>query len=393
MSLLLSQRSKEKMSQRVYLDNNASAPLDPRIRDFIILTLPLLLGNPSSTHSCGRTLRALLTNAKDIGASFLGVNPRELIFTSGGTECVNMAIRGLVAKKSSGHIITSAVEHSCVIASCKFLEQNGFEVTYLQPGAWGAITPDALKAAIRSDTCLIALMAVNNETGVKTDISAIAAIAEEHHIPFFVDAIALLGKEKFAIPKGVSAMAFSGHKFHALQGVGLLYLRSNVKLQPLIVGGEHESGRRAGTENVLGIITMGKAFEILSKELIQSTEKMFILRKQFEETLLKCLPNIIINGEGPRTSNVSNIAFLGIDGEALLMNLDRAGIAASHGSACSSGALEPSRVLLSMNLPLDRVRSSIRFSLSKLNTEDEIERACAIIVDVVTQRKNNRIVR
>ncbi|MEI8365921.1 MAG: cysteine desulfurase family protein [Parachlamydiaceae bacterium] len=363
-----------------YLDNNASTPLDPRITDFIARTLPSLIGNPSSTHSYGRTVRALLSHAKDAAASVLHVSPRELTFTSGGTESVNMGIRGLItAQKKTGHIITSAVEHSCVIACCKLLETCGFTVTYLRPGAWGAVTPEAVQGAIRPDTCLIALMAVNNETGVKTDISSVASIAERHRIPLFVDAVALLGKEKFDITKGVSAMAFSGHKIHALQGVGLLFVRSGVKLQPLLVGGEHESGRRAGTENVLGILTMGKAFEFIATELPESSAWMLARRQQFEERLSSLMPDVLINGEGPRTVNVSNIAFPGIDGETLLMLLDRACIAASHGSACSSGALEPSRILLNMDLPPERVRSSIRFSFSRFTTEADIDHACTVI--------------
>lgn len=372
-----------KSGQSVYLDNNASTPLDPRIATFIADTLPSLVGNPSSTHTYGRRVRSLLTHARDAAASFLQVTPREVTFTSGGTESANLGIRGLVAQKKGGHIITSAVEHSCVIACCKQLEGCGFTVTYLRPGPWGAVTAEAVEAAIRSDTCLIALMAANNETGVKTDLTGVAAIAERHRIPFFVDGVALLGKERFLIPKGVSAMAFSGHKIHALQGIGLLYVRTGIKLQPLLIGGEHEFGRRAGTENVLGILSMGKAFELMSEECQASSERMFALRQQFEESLLKLLPQILINGEGPRTANVSNIAFPGIDGETLLMQLDRVGIAASHGSACSSGALEPSRILLNMDLPMDRVRSSIRFSLSRFTTEAEIAAVCHALIQLV----------
>ena len=366
------------MPLKVYLDNNATTPLDPEISEFIIQKLPSLNGNPSSSHSFGRSVRVLISQARDSAAAFLRVNPRELIFTSGGTEGVNMGIRGLVGSKKSGHIITSAAEHSCVISCCKFLESSGFTVTYLNPGPWGAVTPE-VHAAIQPDTCLITLMAANNETGVKTDIEAIAAIAEVHSIPFFVDGVALLGKEPFTIPRGVSAMAFSGHKIHALQGVGLLFVRLGLKLTPLIIGGEQEFGRRAGTENVLGIISLGKALEILLKNLPETSAEILRLRNLFEGKLKKHIPNLLVNGDGPRISNVSNLAFPGIDGETLLMNLDRAGLAASHGSACSSGALEPSRILLSMNLPVERVNSSIRFSLSRLTTEADIETACKII--------------
>lgn len=368
------------MTERIYLDNNATTPLDQRLVDLMIHEFPLMQGNPSSTHSFGQQARGLVSRARSFIASYLQVKSQELIFTSGGTESVNMAIRGLVAHQTRGHIITSCVEHSCVIEVCKFLKTQGYELTVLPTGPWGAVLPEAVESAMRPDTQLVALMAVNNETGVKTDIQAIAKMTQARRIPFFVDAISLLGKESVMIPQGVSAMAFSGHKIHALQGIGLLFLRAGTKFQPLILGGEQEYGRRAGTENVLGILSLSKAIEWLS---VKDNERIQSLRERFESTLLKALPSILVNGEGPRTSNVSNLAFSGINGEALLMNLDRAGIAASHGSACSSGSLEPSRILLAMGLPLDRVNSSIRFSLSRLTTPAEIDRACAILIALI----------
>ncbi|HEV8051675.1 MAG TPA: cysteine desulfurase family protein [Parachlamydiaceae bacterium] len=369
--------------RRIYLDNNASTPLDPLVADFIVKNLPLLQGNPSSSHSFGQAARSLINKAKASISSFFGVKSSELIFTSGGTESVNIAIRGLISHKPPGHIITSSVEHSCVIAVCKLMEAQGYSVSYLPSGPLGAVQPDAVKAAIRPDTQLIVLMAVNNETGVKTDIQSIARITQEHRIPFFVDAVSQLGKEVILIPPGISAMAFSGHKVHALQGIGLLYLRTGTKLQPLIFGGEQEYGRRAGTENVLGILSLSKAMELLSPAAYEGVK---LLRDRFESVLLKAIPGLLINGEGARISNVSNLAFPGVDGEALLMNLDRAGIAASHGSACSSGSLEPSRILLGMGLPLERVNSSIRFSLSRLTTAAEIEAACATIICLVKKQ-------
>ena len=371
------------MGQRIYLDNNASGQLDPRMIEFITQTLPTLNGNPSSAHSPGRSIRGMVAQARDAIATFLGVKPQQIIFTSGGTESINASIRGIALQKKTGHIITSAAEHSCVHSVCKYLESCGFTVTYLAPGAYGAVMPDQVRAAICADTCLIALMAVNNETGVKTHIQEIATLAKEKGIPLVVDAIAQLGKEKINISEGVAAMALSGHKIHALQGIGVLYVRPGLKLQPLLVGGEQEFGRRAGTENVLGILSIAKAIEILSAEQESSYLRTLHLREYFESTLMKALPHVLVNGEGPRTSNVSNLSFLGVDGEGLLMCLDREGISASHGSACSSGSLEPSKVLISMGLPIERVRSSIRFSLSRLTTEQEIDSACKIIISQV----------
>lgn len=366
------------MTRRIYLDNNASTPLDPQVSLYLTEMIPLLVGNPSSTHRFGQTIRSLISKARDSIASRLKIKPNELIFTSGGTEGINTAIRGLVAGKPPGHIITSVAEHSCVHGTCKFLESQGYTVTYLPVGSWGAVLSQAVEEAIKPNTQLVALMAVNNETGVKTDIQSIAEITQKHQIPFFVDGVALMGKEEVVMHPGISAMAFSGHKFHALHGSGLLYLRSGVKCHPLLIGGDQEQGRRAGTENVLGILSMAKAIELIKP---QSISYMRGLRDQFEHALLQALPGqILINGEGPRVANVSNLAFLGKDGESLLIYFDQAGLAVSHGSACHSGSLEPSRVLVSMGLPLARINGSIRFSLSRLNTPEEIEDAVQLII-------------
>lgn len=370
------------MPPRIYLDNNGSTALDPRICELLNQSMLMLAGNPSSTHSFGQRTRALISKARDTIAAYLHVKPTEVVFTSGGTEGANMVLKGIM-QKPGGHLITSTVEHSCVYATAQFLEKNGTEVTFLAPGPMGAVTPEAVKAAIRPNTQLIALMAVNNETGVKTDIEAIAAIAQEASVKLFVDGVALLGKETFVIPAGVSAMSFSGHKCHAPSGVGIAVIRSGIKLQPLLIGGEQEFGRRAGTENVLGIVALGKAVELLSLELPRASQQMKALRDLFEQEILRQLPNVHVNGSGPRTVNVSNLAFAGCDGEALLIALDAAGVSASHGSACSSGALEPSRILLNMGIPLELVKGSIRFSLSRFTTEEEILRAVEIIVRVI----------
>jgi len=373
------------MTQKIYLDNNGTTDLAPQVRDLLNSLLMTNLGNPSSTHSFGQKTRSMINRARDSISHYLGIKSTELIFNSGGTESANMVLRGRFASNKPGHLITSAAEHSCVYATAKYLETTGTSVTFLSPGLWGAVTPESVRSAIRSETQLIALMAVNNETGVKTDIQAIAAIAKENGIPLFVDGVALLGKEAFTIPDGVSAMSFSGHKIHAPSGVGMCFVRSGFKLSPQITGGEQELGKRAGTENVLGILALAKAVELLVDELPHSSEKMLTLRKQFEEGLLSQLPNAQINGLGPRTVNISNIAFPGVDGEGLLIALDAAGVAASHGSACSSGSLEPSRILLNMGIPLELVRSSIRFSLSRYTTEEEIVAAIHIVVKTVNR--------
>lgn len=379
------------MSKRIYLDNNASTFIDPKVSDLLIEEFPSLLGNPSSIHFFGQKIRNKISKARTAIASFLGVKSTEIVFTSGGTEGMNMLMRGLAASKERGHIITSHAEHSCVYSAAKDLEQSGFEVTFLAPGYLGAPTPDAVRQAIRPHTIMIVLMAVNNETGVKTDIPSIAALAKTAGIPFLVDGVSLMGKELFSIPSGVSGMAFSGHKFHAPQGIGMAFVRSGLKLKPLVTGGEQEFGRRPGTENVIGILALAKAVQVLSDELPLASEKMLYLRNRFENALRDELTEVFINGEGPRSTNVSNIAFKGVDGETLLMALDAAGIAASHGSACSSGALEPSRILLGMGIDDELVRSSLRFSFSRMNTEQEIDDAVEVIIRLVRHMRKKII--
>lgn len=370
---------------RIYLDNNASTPIDPRVLAVMEEDLCHHYGNPSSAHALGQDSRKRLTQARHAVAGFFHVRPNELIFTSGGTEALNMVIKGLFLDNPHGHIITSSVEHSAVYATVKALEKGNVHATFLSVGVHGAATVEAVEAAIRPDTRLITLMAVNNETGVKTDIEAIAELAYERRIPFVVDGIAILGKELFSIPAGVSAICFSGHKLHAPKGVGLAVVRSALKLTPLITGGEHEAGHRAGTENISGILAFAKAIELLREELPAASEKMGRLRDKLEKSLQDQLPGVIVNGLGPRVVNTTNLSFEGVEGETLLAAMDMEGISASHGSACASGALEPSRILLNMGISTEMARSAIRFSLSRMTTEQEIDAAIPIIVRLVNR--------
>lgn len=374
--------------KRVYLDNNASTFVDPLVIDVIAHTLRTYPGNPSSSHAFGRESRQILTKSREMIAHFLKVRSKEIIFTSGGTEGVNMILQGILRSSEKGHLITSSVEHACVYSLIRVFEENGWEITILNPGLHGAVLPQDVSAAIRPHTKLIALMAVNNETGVKTDIQAISNIAEAQNIPLLVDAVALFGKEIFEIPSGVSAMSFSGHKFHAPKGCGFVYIKSSFKLQPLLIGGEQEYHRRGGTENLADIAGMAEAVKILSKTLPEASDRMLNLRQHFEQSLKNTLGDLIhINGTGPRVCNTVNIAFEGIDGESLLAGLDMAGVAASHGSACASGALEPSRILLNMGIPLQRTLGSIRFSLSRYTTKEEIDLSIDAIVRMIRRFK------
>ncbi len=352
----------------IYLDNNATTAIDPRV--FEAMRADSGPYNPSSVHYFGQAAKKLLGRSRESIAAFFHVKPQELIFTSSATESLNMILRGL---PESGHVITSDVEHSAIFKTLQTLP--GFQVSYLHAGLRGAVQPEAVAAAITEKTRLIVLTAANNETGVKIDLEAIAAIAKQHKIPFVVDAVALLGKELFQIPEGVSAMVFSGHKLHAPKGIGLTFLRSTLKIKPLITGGDQEFSLRAGTENLSGILGLAKAIELLNVELPAATERM----RDLTERLLQGLETVVINGEGPRIVNTVNLSFPGVSGEELLMGLDLAGIAVSHGSACSSGALEPSRILINMGIPHSVARSSIRFSLSRNTTQEEIDHAIRVV--------------
>lgn len=373
---------------RIYLDNNASTPLDSAVLNIFLQDLESSIGNPSSVHSFGQEIRNKVTKARRLIADCLQVRPSEIVFTSGGTEGVNMVLRGILDNNQPSHIISSNVEHSCVFSTLQWLENNGHSVTYLPAGLWGAVSPEEVEKAITPSTKLIALMAVNNETGVKTDIHAIAHIAKKNQIPFFVDGVSLLGKELFSIPPGVSAMSFSGHKFHGPKGVGFNFIHPSLKLNPLIIGGGQESMRRGGTENVSGIVAMAAAVSLLKDYLPTCSERMLMLRNRLEKGIMNQLKGIKINGEGPRIVNTTNLSFEGIDGESLILSFDLEGLAVSHGSACSSGALEPSRILLNMGIPRSQADSSIRFSLSRLTTEQEIDNAIEIVIRVVSRLRS-----
>lgn len=370
--------------QRIYLDNNATTALDVRVFKAMLIDLSGPPANPSSIHWFGREAQNLLRKARSTCAEFFQAKPEEITFTSCGTESLNLMLKGLKAK---GHLITTSIEHSSMYRTIQVLESQGMDVTYVPVGLWGAPLPEAIEAAIRSDTQAIALSAANGETGVKIDITAIASIAEKKGIPLLLDCVSYIGKEILPFHPGISAIALSGHKFHAPKGIGLLFHRNCLKLNPLLTGGAQEYQLRAGTENLSGILGLAEALKILSEKQTEISQHLLDLRLHFEKGLLCSLPDLAIHGEGPRISNTSNIAFLGIDGETLLMQLDLAGIAASHGSACSSGALEPSRVLMQMGVERKIARNSLRFSLSKLNTKEEIDKTIETITKMATALK------
>ncbi len=373
---------------RIYLDNNATTALDPRVLQAMLPELSGPPANPSSIHYFGKQAKAQLSSARRSIASFFGVDPEELIFTSGATEGLNSLIRGIVNGQGNAHIISSPVEHASVYRTIQVLKDEQTAVTFLPVNSWGAPLPEDLERTIRPHTTAIVLSAANSETGVKTNIEEMARIAQRYEIPLIVDATAIIGKEPFPMPASVSAIAFSGHKFHAPKGIGAIIIRPHVKLTPLLTGGSQEFQRRAGTENLAGILGLAEAFQIIREHQSEITHHLQLLRDHLEQGLLHELSCVAVNGAGPRIPNTSNLAFRGIDGENLLIHLDMAGIAVSHGSSCSAGSLEPSRILLEMGLDRATARSSVRFSVGRTNSRKEIDQCIERVVTIVRKLQN-----
>ncbi len=373
--------------KKIYFDNNSTTPLDPEVIKVIEEEL-LNFGNPSSIHAFGQEIKTKLIQARRSIAHCLGVSPTEIIFASGGTEGINMAIRGLIGSSFHGEIITSSVEHACVYQTCQKMQEVGCSIVELPVGNEGRIHLKDLQSALHAGTRLIVLIGANNETGVLNDIEAIAQIAQRAKIPLILDGVALLGKEKFQIPRGVSIACFSGHKIHALKGIGFSVIRKFTACASLITGGPQEQERRGGTENVLGILSLAKAIEIMTDKLEANVNGMRKLRDHFEKRVSDEIEGVVRNGAAERVSNTSNLSFLGIDGDAFLMNLDLAGIAVSSGSACSSGALEPSRVLLNMGLSRETAKTSVRFTFSRMNTMEEVDAVCNLLPKMINRLRS-----
>lgn len=365
---------------RVYLDNNATTPLLPEVLEAMLPYFGERFGNASSIHHHGQETRAAVEHAREHVAGLLGCRSSEIVFTGGGTEGDNLAIFGLIER--GDHVITSTVEHHAVLNACKRLEELGCEVSYLAVDGRGLVDPDDVRRALRPNTKLITMMMANNETGVLQPVEEIGRIAAEADIYFHTDAVQAAGKVPIDVKKiGCDVLAISGHKMHAQQGVGALYVRKGTLLRPMIYGGRHERSRRAGTENVPGIVGLGKAAELAMAAFAQQEDKkMAKLRDRLEKTLLGQIEAAGVNGAGtPRVPNTTNIYFDYVEGEALVIALDLKGLAVSTGAACSSGALEPSHVLTAMGLSPERARASLRFSLGKQNTAEDIDFAIGLV--------------
>ncbi|HMB83383.1 MAG TPA: cysteine desulfurase family protein [Terriglobales bacterium] len=380
------------MMRRVYLDNNATTPVLPEVLGAMRPYFGEHFGNASSIHHHGQETRAAVERARESVAALLGCRASEIVFTSGGTESDNLAIFGLAP--SGDHVITSTIEHHAVLNACKHLAKycgtKGCEVTYIPVDGRGLLDPADVKRAIRPNTKLITIMLANNETGVVQPVAEIGKIAAEADIYFHTDAVQAAGKIPIDVNQtGCDLLTISGHKIHGPQGVGALYVRKGTQLEPMLYGGSHERSRRAGTENVPGIVGLGKAAELaiagLERGDDRADQKMAAARDHLERELLE-IEATGLNGEGaPRVPNTTNIYFDGIEGEALVIALDLKGLAVSTGAACSSGAIEPSHVLTAMGLRPDRAKASIRFSLGKQNTPEDVDFALGLIPETVAR--------
>lgn len=371
---------------RVYFDNNATTPVLPEVFEAMRPYFGEHFGNASSIHHHGQETRAAVERARESVAALLGCRPSEVVFTSGGTEGDNLAVFGLA--QAGDHIITSTIEHHAVLNSCKHLEAAGCEVTYVPVDGRCLVDPDDVRRALRPNTKLITIMMANNETGVLQAVEEVAKVAAEADVYFHTDGVQAAAKVPIDVMRiGCDLLSISGHKMHAPQGVGALYVRKGTILQPMLHGGSHERSRRAGTENVPGIVGLGKAAELARQALERGDlAKMGALRDRIQQTLLGVVEATGVNGDGaPRVPNTTNIYFDYIEGEALVIALDLKGLAVSTGAACSSGAIEPSHVLTAMGLRPDRARASLRFSLGKQNTPEDVEFALSLVPQTVAR--------
>jgi cysteine desulfurase len=366
--------------KRVYMDANATTPLLPEVLDAMRPYFIEHFGNASSIHQQGQQARAAVEHARESVAALINCRPAEIVFTSGGTESDNMSLFGLV--QQGEHLITSSIEHHAVLHAAEKLRDRGIEVTFLSVSSEGVVDPQDVRRSIRPNTKLISIMMANNETGAIQPVSEIGRIAAEADIYFHTDAVQAAGKLPIDVQTlRCDLLSISGHKMHAPQGTGVLYVRRGTQLEPLFFGGAHERQRRAGTENLPGIVGLGKAAEIAQTALTDGTiERIKTLRDRLEQGILAQVEDTGVNSRNvARVANTTNIYFDNLEGEALVIALDLKGLCTSGGSACASGATEPSHVLTAMGLPPARARASLRFSLSKLNTEDDIAFALDVI--------------
>ena len=364
------------MNRVIYMDNNATTRVAPEVLEEMMPYLKDLYGNPSSMHTFGGQVAHKIRRAREQVAALLGCEPDEIIFTSCGTESDNTAILGtLAAVLNKRTVITTRVEHPAVLGPCQHLEQHGYQIIELAVDRNGNLDMAEFESVISDDTALITVMYANNETGVIFPVEPMAAISKDKGIPFHTDAVQAVGKIPLNMKESnIDLLSLSGHKLHAPKGVGVLYVRRGTRISPYMLGGHQEANRRGGTENVAGIVALGKACELAQQSMEDENTRVKALRDRLQGKILATCPDCMVNGNVQnRLPNTLNVSFEFIEGESILMMLDRFGICASSGSACTSGSLEPSHVLRAMGIPFTAAHGSIRFSLSRYNTQDEVD--------------------
>jgi cysteine desulfurase len=379
--------------KKVYLDHNATTPVHPEVLEAMLPYFKEKFGNPSSIHSFGRETKVVLEDAREKVASLIGASSNEIFFTSGGTESDNLAVKGTAyANRKKGlHIITLKIEHHAILESCKFLEKEGFVITYLPVNSKGVVDPKELKKALREDTTLVSVMYVNNEVGSIQPIEELSGIAKEKGIYFHTDAVQAMGKIPINVKKlnNIDMLSMSGHKINGPKGVGAIFIRKGVRITPWSHGGHHERSRRAGTENIPGIVGFTKALELAVRDLEDQNKHLKELTEIFYQKLNENIPDVILNGDlNQRVPNTLNLSFKGVEGESIILSLDLKGVAVASGSACTSGTLEPSHVLSAMGIAPEIAQGAIRFSFGRDNTMEDVEYVTSILPEMVSRLRS-----
>lgn len=378
--------------RRVYLDHSATTPLRTDVLEAMLPYLKDKFGNASSIHGFGREAKVALEEAREKVAGIINAAPSEIFFTSGGTESDNLAIKGtaFANRKKGKHIITSQIEHHAVLESSKFLEKEGFEVTYLPVDSRGLVDPDGLKKAMRDDTTLVSIMHVNNEVGTIQPIQELCRIAKEKGAYFHTDGVQSVGKIRTDVKtSNVDMLSMSGHKIHGPKGVGVLYVRKGVRITPWTHGGHHERSRRAGTENLPGIVGFARALELMNQELDDQSRHMKNLTETFYRKLVESIPDVVLHGDSTRcVPNILSLSFKGVEGESVILSLDMKGVAVASGSACTSGTLEPSHVLSAMRVPPEVAQGAVRFSFGRDNTMEDVEYVLSLLPEIVQRLRS-----